>query len=227
MSIQLILSHYLAGLRERHELDALLPELLKAMGHIVHSRPQTGVNQAGVDVLSVCSDDGDGEVVYLFVIKFGDLGRNDFYGGQQSIDPSIREVANDYIRNRLPAEFAGLRRKIVLLTNGFLKQEAQVAFVSLSKDIAERLDLSCQLEFWGADKLTPLIEKHLFDETLLLSSGKSDLRAALAGERNPIRDSIDLCVFSTLVFPFLTARLKFSNERQCVRRNFCVGAPRL
>ena len=35
MSIQLVLSHYLAGLRERNELDVLLPELLKAMGHNV------------------------------------------------------------------------------------------------------------------------------------------------------------------------------------------------
>lgn len=52
MSIQLVLSHYLAGLRERNELDVLLPELLKAMGHNVLSRPQVGPGQAGVDVLS-------------------------------------------------------------------------------------------------------------------------------------------------------------------------------
>ena len=46
MSIQLVLSHYLAGLRERNELDVLLPELLKAMGHNVLSRPQVGPGQA-------------------------------------------------------------------------------------------------------------------------------------------------------------------------------------
>ena len=39
----------------------------------------------------------------------------------------------------------------------------------------------CSLEFWGTDQLTPLIEQYLFDETLLLSKGKSNLRAALAG----------------------------------------------
>jgi hypothetical protein len=39
-------------MREREELDALLPELLAAMGHQVLSKPQTGVRQGGVDCLS-------------------------------------------------------------------------------------------------------------------------------------------------------------------------------
>ena len=55
MSIRLVLTHYLATLRERNELDALLPELLVAMGHNVLSRAQVGVPQGGVDVLSSLS----------------------------------------------------------------------------------------------------------------------------------------------------------------------------
>lgn len=179
MSIQLILAHYLAGLRERDELDALLPELLKAMGHSVLSRPQIGVSQAGVDVVSTMEDENGAVEVFLFVIKFGDIGRDDFYGGKQAIDPSIREACNDFARNRLPEPLRPLRKKIILVTNGVLKQEAQAGFAALSHDVAERPQ--CSLEFWGTDKLTPLVEQHLFDETLLLSKGKSDLRAALAG----------------------------------------------
>lgn len=179
MSIQLVLSHYLAGLRERDELDALLPELLKAMGHSVLSRPQTGVAQAGVDVVSSCLSEVGEEEVFLFVIKFGDVGRDDFYGGKQSIDPSVREAANDFVRNRLPEKFKTLRKRIVLLTNGGLKQEAQAGYSALSHDVAERP--LCSLEFWGTDQITPLIEQHLFDESLLLDQGTSHLRAALAG----------------------------------------------
>lgn len=179
MSIQLVLSHYLAGLRERNELDALLPDLLKAMGHSVLSRPQIGVAQAGVDVVSTRENEDGTLEVFLFVIKFGDIGRNDFYGGPQSIDPSIREASNDFVRNRLPAPIKDLHKRIVLVTNGVLKQEAQAGFSALSHDVAERT--LCTLELWGTDQLTPLIEKHLFDEALLLSKGKSDLRAALAG----------------------------------------------
>jgi len=205
MNIQLVLSHYLAGLRERDELDALLPELLKAMGHSVLSRPQVGVAQAGVDVVSTMANSQGETEVFLFVIKFGDVGREDFYGGKQAIEPSIREAANDFIRNRLEESLRGFRKRIVLLTNGVLKQEAQSGYSALSKEIAERPQ--CSLEFWGTDQLTPLIEQHLFDESLLLATGKSDLRAALAGleESDPsIRRFIR----------FVAACFKTTNEEQ-------------
>jgi hypothetical protein len=179
MSIQLILSHYLEGLRERHELDVLLPELLKAMGHSVQSRPQIGVREAGVDVVSTNEVENNKVEVFLFVIKFGDISRNDFYASQQGVEPSIREAINDFVRNRLPESLRSLPKRIVLITNGVLKKEVQTGFSALSEEVAERPQ--CSLEFWGIDHLAPLIEQYLFDETLLLSKGKSDLRAALAG----------------------------------------------
>ncbi|MEI7142826.1 hypothetical protein WCT98_07480 [Pectobacterium brasiliense] len=179
MSIQLVLSHYLAGLRERNELDVLLPELLKAMGHNVLSRPQIGPGQAGVDVLSTRPGTDGIDEVYVFIIKFGNVGRVDFYGGPQSIDPSIREACNDFLRNRLPEPLKLRHKRIVLVSNGVLLQEAQAGFSALTVDIAARP--LCSLEFWGTDQLTPWIEQYLFDETLLLERGKSDLRAALAG----------------------------------------------
>jgi hypothetical protein len=178
VNIQLVLSHYLAGLRERDELDALLPELLRAMGHSVLSRPQVGANQAGVDIVSTHTNATGEKEVFLYVVKFGDLGREDFYGGKQAVDPSVREAANDFIRNRLPEPLKGLKKRIVLVTNGMLKQEAQAGYAALSHDVAERP--LCSLELWAADQLTSLIEEHLFDETLLLDKGKGDLRAALA-----------------------------------------------
>jgi hypothetical protein len=179
VSIQLILAQYLSGLRERNELDLLLPDLLREMGHNVLSRPQIGVAQAGVDVVSTLAGDDGAEEVYLFIIKFGDVGRGDFYSGKQAIEPSIREAATDFVRNRLPEPLRALRKRLVLVTNGVLKQEVQAGFSALSVDVAERPN--CSLELWNADKLTPLIEKYLFDEALLLDTGKSDLRAALAG----------------------------------------------
>jgi len=178
VNIQLVLSHYLAGLRERDELDALLPELLRAMGHSVVSRPQVGANQAGVDIVSTHTNADGAKEVFLYVVKFGDLGREDFYGGKQAVDPSVREAANDFIRNRLPEPLKALKKRIVLVTNGALKQEAQAGYAALSHDVAERP--LCSLELWAADQLTPLIEAHLFDEALLLDKGKGDLRAALA-----------------------------------------------
>lgn len=180
MSIQLVLSHYLSGLRERDELDALLPDLLQAMGHSVQSRAQVGVNQGGVDVMST-KQNAQGETeVFLFVIKFGNVSRNDFYGSQQAILPSIRQASTEYVRNRVPEPLRGLKKRIVLVSNGVLKQDAQLDFSALSKEVTEFSPL-CSLEFWGIDQLSPFIEQYLFDDALLLEKGKSDLRAALAG----------------------------------------------
>ncbi|ELS41771.1 hypothetical protein [Pseudomonas syringae] len=180
MSIQLVLSHYLSGLRERDELDALLPDLLQAMSHSVLSRAQVGVNQGGVDVMST-KENAQGEPeVFLFVIKFGNVSRNDFYGSQQAILPSIRQASTEYVRNRVPEPLRALKKRIVLVSNGILKQDAQSDFSALSKEVTEFSPL-CSLEFWGMDQLSPFIEQYLFDDALLLDKGKSDLRAALAG----------------------------------------------
>ena len=180
MSIQLLLSHYLAGLRERDELDAILPDLLREMGHSVLSRAQVGVDQGGVDVVTTALNGSGIKEVFLFIIKFGNLGKQDLVGGPQSIDPSIRRAASEFVRNRLPDDCSPLHKRIVLLTNGCIKQEAQAGYAALTKDVAEQYS-SCSLEFWGIDQLSPLIETQFFNEGLLLEQGKSDLRAALAG----------------------------------------------
>jgi len=180
MSIQLVLSHYLTGLRERDELDALLPDLLQAMGHSVQSRAQVGVNQGGVDVMSTKANDQGETEVFLFVIKFGNVSRNDFYSSQQAILPSVLQASTEYIQNRLPEALRGLRKRIVLVSNGVLKQDAQSDYSSLTRQVKEMAPL-CSLDFWGIDQLSPFIEQYLFDDALLLEKGKSDLRAALAG----------------------------------------------
>ena len=48
--MKLILKQYLSSLRERGELDAILPDLLSQLGLIVFSRPGRGTRQDGVDV---------------------------------------------------------------------------------------------------------------------------------------------------------------------------------
>jgi len=179
MSLQLVLQNYLSSLKERDELDALLPELLIAMGHSVLSRPQAGVGQAGVDVLSSYTDAQGNEELYLFLIKFGDIGREDLFTGQQAILPSAREAYTDFARHRLTEAQKALPKRLVVVSNGVVKQEATSGFAGLADEVNAQPGFS--FAFWGIDQLTPLIEKHVFDETLLLANGKSDLRAALAG----------------------------------------------
>jgi len=179
MSLQLVLQNYIGSLKERNELDALLPELLIAMGHSVLSRPQTGVQQAGVDILSSHTDADGNEQLYLFIIKFGDIRREDLFTGQQAIEPSAREACTDFARNRLTEGQRSLPKHVVVVSSGVVKQEAATGFAGLADEVNARPGFT--FDFWGIDQLTPLIEKHVFDEALLLGHGKSHLRAALAG----------------------------------------------
>ena len=179
MSLQLVLQNYLASLKERDELDALLPELLIAMGHSVLSRPQVGVAQAGVDILSSYTDAEGNEELYLFIIKFGDIGREDLFAGKQAILPSAREAYTDFARHRLTEAQKALPKRVVIVSSGVVKQEATSGFAGMADEVNAQPGFT--FDFWGIDQLTPLIEEHVFDESLLLANGKSDLRAALAG----------------------------------------------
>ena len=51
--MKLLIRDYLASLRERDELDAILPDLLSELGFNVYSRPQRGTSQLGVDIAAV------------------------------------------------------------------------------------------------------------------------------------------------------------------------------
>ena len=53
--MRLIIRQYIAGLKERNELDAVMPDLLSQMGMVVYSRPARGTRQDGVDVAAVGS----------------------------------------------------------------------------------------------------------------------------------------------------------------------------
>jgi hypothetical protein len=179
MSLQLVLQNYLASLKERDELDALLPELLMAMGHSVLSRPQVGVAQAGVDILSSFTDSEGNEELFMFIIKFGNIGREDLFTGPQAILPSAREAYTDFARHRLTEAQRALSKRLVIVSTGRVKQEATAGFAGLADEVNQQPGFS--FKFWGIDQLTPMIEEYVFDEALLLANGKSDLRAALAG----------------------------------------------
>jgi hypothetical protein len=61
--MNLVIRQYLASLRERGELDAILPDLLSQLGLVVFSRPRRGTRQDGVDVGAVGSLEGGKEKV--------------------------------------------------------------------------------------------------------------------------------------------------------------------
>ncbi|MET3821101.1 hypothetical protein ACVK00_000015 [Burkholderia sp. PvR073] len=176
--MRLIISQFLRTLRERDEFDRLLPDLLLAMGYVPLAKPQTGVRQFGVDLAAVGKSPADGvEELLLLVIKQGDLGRRDWDNGDPtSVRPSLNEVLDVYSTKLIAPEHVGLRKTIILATTGDLKQDVETNWTGFKEQNSAR----ASFEFWGADRVSSLIERFMLDENLFAPSDRADLRKSLA-----------------------------------------------
>lgn len=176
--MRIIVSQFLRTLRERDEFDRLLPDLLLAMGYVPLAKPQTGVRQFGVDLAAVGKSPADGvDEMLLFVIKRGDIGRRDWDNGEPtSVRPSINEALDVYLTKLIAPEHATLRKTIVLATTGDIKQDVDTNWTAFKEQNAAR----ASFDFWGADRVSDLIERHMLDEHLFAADDRSDLRRALA-----------------------------------------------
>jgi hypothetical protein len=189
--MKLVIAEYLRSLKERDELDRLLPDLLVEMGFTPIAKPQTGNRQYGVDLAvrgNALSPEGNDELV-LFVIKQGDIGREEWdSGGLQSVRQSINEIVDVYLKSHVELQDNGKDVKIIVATGGELKQTIQAAW---SGYIATNVS-HAKIDFWGADRIAALIEKHLLDEFLMLDQDRKDMRRALALSGDSDYDRKDL-----------------------------------
>lgn len=176
--MKLILKEYLASLRERDELDAILPDLLSQLGLNVYSRPGRGTRQDGVDVAAVGSLDGKEKKVYLFSIKSGDLTRSSWDSpALQSLRPSLNEILDAYIPNRLPEEHRNKKIVICLCFGGDIQEQVRPQVEGyIKKNKKDKITF----EEWNGDKLASLIMLNFLREDLLPQNARSQLRKSLA-----------------------------------------------
>jgi hypothetical protein len=168
----------LASLRERNELDVLLPDLLSQMGLEVFSKPSIGNRQYGVDVAAFGSIDGTPAKVYLFSIKAGDLGRKDWNSGSpQDLQPSLDEILSVYIPHHLPPQYKDVRIEICICFGGDIKEE-----VRLNISAYETTHSTDHISFseWGGERLSGYIEKFFLREELLPEKCHRLIRKSLA-----------------------------------------------
>ena len=197
--MKLIIKEYLSSLKERGELDSVLPDLLSQLGLNVYSRPARGTRQDGVDVAAVGSLDGGPEKVYLFSIKPGDLTRGGWDGNsEQSLRPSLNEIIDAYIPHRLPAEHRGkdivicialggdVREPVRPLVTGFIRQNTKkvrhctALWALITGFIGQNTHGNVTFEEWNGDKLAAYIESSFLQEDLLPEHARSHLRKSLA-----------------------------------------------
>lgn len=176
--MKLIIKEYLASLKERGELDVVLPDLLSQLGLNVYSRPARGTRQDGVDVGAVGSLDGEAEKVYLFSIKPGDLTRRDWDGDSaQSLRPSLNEILDSYIPNRMPAEHRSKDIVICIAIGGDVQEQVRPLITGYTSQNSQE---NISFEEWNGDKLAALIQTSFLREDLLPEHARSNFRKSLA-----------------------------------------------
>lgn len=177
--MRLVLKQYLSSLREREELDAIIPDLLSQMGLNVFSRPQRGTRQEGVDVGAVGALDGVAERVYLCSIKRGDLTRKEWDDGPQSVRQSLNEILDAYIPHRVPVEHRDKPITICVVIGGDVLEPVQTQLRGYISHQQQRHP-NVLFDEWNGDKLSELIEARFLREDLLPPGARSDLRKSLA-----------------------------------------------
>lgn len=172
-SVKQILREYLAQLKEREELDAILPDLLSELGFHVYSRPQRGTAQHGVDIAAVGKDSDDGiRKLYLFSVKRGDLTRQDWDQGDQALRPSLNQIRDAYIPTKVPRKYAALPIVICLVFGGGIKEQIQL---EVRNYIAANTTSTISYEEWDGDKLAGLMIDGLLRERVLPPAAPSQL----------------------------------------------------
>lgn len=172
--MRLLIREYLASLRERDELDAILPELLSELGYTVYSRPSRGTRQYGVDVAAIGPDNR----LYLFSIKRGDLTRVEWNSDSaQALRPSLDEIRDVYIPSHVPEAYQGLKIVICLCFGGDVQEQVRAGVSGyMRQNTTDRISY----EEWNGDKIAGFIESGLLGEGLLTRQMRSSFRKAVA-----------------------------------------------
>lgn len=171
--MRLIIKDYLLQLKEKDELDLLLCDLLLQMGYITDTIPKTGNRQFGVDIQAHRKNE-----LLLCVVKQGNINRKVWSDGQNSVEQSLLEILDVYLRNLVPRD-QNRNIHIAVVTNGVLEESVKpnwAGFVNRNKMWNGK---EIDYDFWGIDEIVALVEKHLFDEYLFTPDLQKAMRKAL------------------------------------------------
>lgn len=180
--MKLVIKEYLASLKEREELDAMLPNLLSEMGFTVYSRPGRGTRQYGVDVAAVGTADDGQRKIYLFSVKQGDLNRQDWDGTPQALRSSLNEIRDAYIPTCIPSEYQALGVVICLVFGGDIKEAVHQ---EVRGYIRSNTTANVTYEEWNGDRLADMILTGILREDMFTGDMRSHLRKAAAMVEEP------------------------------------------
>jgi len=175
--MKLLFRQYLASLRERDELDAILPDLLSELGYTVYSRPQRGTAQAGVDIAAVGKDDDGVRKLFLFSVKQGDLTRQSWDGTPQALRSSLNEILDIYIPTKIPKRYQKLKIVICLVVGGDIQEQVRGTVTGF---IRRNSNKRISFDEWNGDRLAGLLQQGILREKIMPKALRSHFQKAVA-----------------------------------------------
>ena len=177
-----IVREFFRGLRERDELDAIIPELLTAMGFEVLSRPMVGTRQYGSDVAAVGTDDDGARKLFLFSIKRGDLNRREWDGdSDQALRQSLNEIRDAYLAGVAP-KHRGLPVVVVITVGGIVLENT---LPMVNGYMAAETRPGIEFRLWTGDTLTTKVVDGALREEVFPAELRTLLRRAAALVEEP------------------------------------------
>jgi hypothetical protein len=175
--LKLVIRDFLASLKEREELDAILPDLLSSLGFTVYSRPQRGTVQHGVDIAAVGNDDHGEEKVFLFSVKQGDLTRQEWDAPLQGLRSSLNEIRDAYITSRIPPKYKDLKIVVCLCFGGDIQEQVRPVVTGyMEQNTTDRISY----EEWNGDKIAGLLLRGILREEILPKQFRTNFQKAVA-----------------------------------------------
>lgn len=207
--MKLLIKQYLSSLRERDELDVVLPDVLSELGFTVISRPGRGTTQYGVDVAAVGSHPKTGiKTLYLLSIKSGDLTRDEWDTGKQALRPSLVEILEIYIPKHIPKRYSKLPIVVALCFGGDIRENVRERVDGFTDKHTE--DGVLEFAEWNGDFIANMIFSGLLRENIFPKNLQSIFRKSVA-----LVDEPEVCVSH---FRHLLNELTESDPKNLVAR---------
>lgn len=204
--MRLIVQDYLAQLKERSELDAILADLLRSMGYQIIKLAFRGEVEHGVDIAATKMEAGENKL-YLFQVKEGDIDQQMWDGNPNSVRPTLSNLLDVPFNDLTQPHLRGAKRKVVLVHNGTVRQNIRERFNGfIERDFLPKMEF----ETWNIDALANYFSENLLNEWLLPKSYQVLLKRTLIFIDVPDYDLID---FKQLVSAILPTTGSLTNEK--------------
>ena len=190
--MRFIIQDYLAQLKERDELDAILPDLLSAMGFQIVKLAFSGEVEHGVDIAAVRQEQGE-TVLYLIMVKMGDIDTRAWDAGPNSVRATLNNLLDVKFEDLTKPRLQQATRRALLVHNGLLRENVRR---KLNGYLRHQFLPRMPFETWDLGTLATFFHEYLLNERMLPKKYQRLLKRTLVFLNVP---DYDLCDFKELV----------------------------